>query len=153
MSCEQTGGGLFDLPIYPIHFVICRIIVAGIIALLFKKEKASSYFIFIFLFGFATDVLDGIVARHYHSGSVLTAILDGVADFCLYTAALLYLKKFYFDCIQPYYSRLKMLVLGQLLAWGVCLIKFGHISSWHSYMAKIFGLSIISSMLAITIFR
>ncbi len=142
-----------DLIIYPVYFVICRIIAAAAIWILAKKDKPSPFFILIFLFGFATDVIDGMIARQFHTGSAIVATMDGVADVSLYAATLLYLKKFFADIIRAYYVRLRILVLGQLVAWGVCVIKFGHISSWHSYMAKIFGLTIISSVVAVAVFR
>ena len=40
----------------------------------------------VFLFGMATDILDGQVARRTHTRSKLGQIADGEADFCLYTA-------------------------------------------------------------------
>jgi len=141
------------LILFPANFVVCRVVVAFVILFLCRKSTPSRYFVLCFLFGFGTDVIDGMVARHYHTGSVVVAILDGVADFCLYAASLLYLRKFYGVIIKPYYAKLKALVLFQLLAWSICLIKFGHISSWHSYMAKIFGLAIVSSVMAIVLLK
>ena len=40
----------------------------------------------IFLFGVATDILDGLVARSTRTQSKLGQIMDGEADFCLYLA-------------------------------------------------------------------
>ena len=121
--------------------------------MLSARPKVSRLFVWYFMLAFGTDIVDGALARHYHSGSVVVNVFDGIADVCLYTASLLYLKKFYMDIIQPYYSKLKLLVFFQLVAWCICLVRFGHISSWHTYMAKFFGLSIAATIGAITIFR
>jgi CDP-diacylglycerol--glycerol-3-phosphate 3-phosphatidyltransferase len=139
--------------IYPICLIVLRAAIALIIAILSIRPKASQFFLWLFILGFSSDFFDGVLARNYHSNALAINVLDGVADFCLYAATFLYFKKFYMDTIRPYYSKLKLLVVFQIVAWVVCLIKFGHISSWHTYMAKIFGLTIIASVLIVATFR
>src|SRR5579875_3025181 len=47
---------------------------------------SNSLTLLVFLFGIATDILDGQVARSRHTSSKLGQIADGETDFCLYTS-------------------------------------------------------------------
>ena len=139
--------------IHPLFLVITRLLLGFLIFFDSRQEKPSARFIGLFFLGFASDILDGIVARTYHNGTIAICVLDGVADATLYTAALFYLKKFYASIIKPYQFWLILLVVLQMVAWTICLIKFGHISAWHTYMAKIFGLVIVTTMATIVFFK
>jgi CDP-diacylglycerol---glycerol-3-phosphate 3-phosphatidyltransferase len=144
---------MMDVLLLPINFVVCRIIIAVVILCLYERKRPSPWFMAFFLLGFSTDDFDGILARHNHSGTVIVAILDGIADVSLFAASLVYLKKFYQDVIGVYYLKLCGLVILQLVVWGICLAKFGHISSWHTYLAKVFGLVIVVTVLVVVLFR
>jgi cardiolipin synthase len=86
--------------------------------------------------GFFTDAIDGYLARRYGVNSKLGAMLDSIADDLNIAAAIIGLY-----ILDPNFfaeERIAILILtGLYLAQNVlALIKYHHLTSFHTYLAK-----------------
>lgn len=87
-------------------------------------------------FSFFTDVLDGFLARRYRVNSVLGARLDSIADDLTVLVAivgLFYLRPQFFQEQFPVIVSLIILFLTQVT---MALVRYGTVSSFHTYLAK-----------------
>jgi phosphatidylglycerophosphate synthase len=87
-----------------------------------------------------SDIFDGVLARRWETDTAGVRLFDSIADtvFYLCTAAAL-------GMAQPEVLRRNAALLGTLLALeavrsGFDLLKFGKAASYHSYLAKTWGL-------------
>lgn len=112
-----------------------RMMVVPLLVFLIFTEQID---IFKWLFGFSffTDVLDGWLARKYKVTSRLGATIDSIADDLTIVAGIIGVI-----VLKPEFLKQQMLFIILLLALflvQLCLafIRYGKISSFHTYMAK-----------------
>jgi cardiolipin synthase len=86
---------------------------------------------------FATDLVDGTLARKYHVDSKMGAILDSIADDITVAAAIvgMFLLKHAF--IMSQIGALIIVLLLFIIQTGYALTKYKKITSFHTYLAKI----------------
>jgi CDP-diacylglycerol--glycerol-3-phosphate 3-phosphatidyltransferase len=87
-----------------------------------------------------SDIYDGVLARRWHCDTPGVRLFDSMADTVLYVCVAVAL---FFG--QPVLWHAHVALLGVLLAleavrFAVDLVKFGKPSSYHSYLAKMWGL-------------
>jgi CDP-diacylglycerol--glycerol-3-phosphate 3-phosphatidyltransferase len=116
-----------------------RMIAAPILVLLIFNGQVD---IFKWLLGFSffTDVIDGWLARKYKVASKLGATLDSIADDLTIVAGIIGVIVF-----KPEFLTQQIVFIIPLLALFVlqiCLafIRYGKISSFHTYLAKLAAL-------------
>ena len=95
---------------------------------LFKWLIAISFF---------TDAVDGYLARKYHVVSKLGAKLDSIADDFTILAALFGLYVFKTDFVKEYFPLFLFVIGIFLIQTCAALYRYGKISSFHTYLAKI----------------
>ena len=117
-----------------------------------KDGYASRYFLPLFMLAALSDVLDGFVARKLKITTVRGALLDGYADIALYTASLISAYFLYPAIIMKYLLGWIVLILAQIVSWGFSLIKFGKMTSYHTYSAKAWGIIIVMSFIVLFAF-
>jgi len=112
-----------------------RLVAVPVLLLLIFTHQVN---VFKWLLGlsFFTDVLDGWLARSYKVTSIMGAKLDSVADDCTIVAAIIGVM-----VLKPEFLKQQMLLIGILLALFIiqtimALVKYGKISSFHTYSAK-----------------
>ncbi len=115
--------------------------------------SASRLFLPLFMFAALSDVLDGFVARKMKITTVRGALLDGYADIALYSASLLSAYFIYPIIIKKYLLGWIVLLLIQIISWGFSLIKFGKMTSYHTYSAKAWGIIIVASFIILFSFE
>ena len=71
---------------------------------------------------------------------------DGYADSLLYLSSFLYLCRIHPELIRKYRVPLLFLLVLQIVSWGFSLIKFGKITSYHTYAVKFWGVLILISL-------
>lgn len=114
-----------------------------------KDGTASALFLPLFIIAGLSDALDGFLARKLKATSVSGALIDGYADIALYTACLISACLIYPDILKQYALELIGLIFIQLVSWGFSLIKFGKMTSYHTYSAKIWGIMAVLSFLVV----
>jgi CDP-diacylglycerol--glycerol-3-phosphate 3-phosphatidyltransferase len=86
-----------------------------------------------------SDIADGLIARVFHLQSRLGALLDSVADTLLLFAAIYGIAVFHPGVLHDH-STIGAVVIGAwLLENVVALVRYGRLSSFHTYLSKIAG--------------
>jgi phosphatidylglycerophosphate synthase len=85
---------------------------------------------------FFTDAIDGSLSRRYKVSSILGSRLDSIADDVTIIAAFIGLMVF-----KPGFIRSELILFGVLLGLlilqtGLALIRYGRMTSFHTYLAK-----------------
>jgi CDP-diacylglycerol--glycerol-3-phosphate 3-phosphatidyltransferase len=97
------------------------------------------------VFGFLSDIFDGLIARRQHIVTAQLREMDGRVDvwFFIWIAASAW--KTHPEIVITYQIPL-LAVLGlQVLAWMIDWVKYRRFSNYHAYSAKAFGLSIFAT--------
>jgi len=84
-----------------------------------------------------SDVADGLIARLFHLESRLGAMLDSLADTALLFAALYGLWVFHAEVVREHAWLCGTAVGLWVLEDVVALLRYGRLSSFHTYLSKI----------------
>jgi CDP-diacylglycerol--glycerol-3-phosphate 3-phosphatidyltransferase len=114
---------------------IYRLIAAPLLAFLALDHEPGP-FKWLLALSFFTDAIDGYLSRRYKVTSILGSRLDSMADDFTIVAAIIGLLVF-----KPGFIRCELVLLGVLLGLfilqtGLALIRYGKMTSFHTYMAK-----------------
>ena len=103
------------------------------------------------MFGLAvlSDIFDGVTARRLGIVNSFLREADSRADLCLYLCVLVSIWRVFPDVIVTFALPLGVTVLSQGLQWVTSLVKYGRLASYHSYSAKIWGLSLAVATVAL----
>jgi len=117
-----------------------RIVTAPLlVVLLFKGEQE----LFKWLLGvsFFTDLIDGVLARTFKVTSILGARLDSIGDDLTVLVAILGLGVLQPQFFIEQWTLLLPLGILFLLQTGFALYRYGKITSFHTYLAKLAALA------------
>jgi len=127
-----SRGDVFTVPNL---LSLYRLAMAPVI-IVFALSEERTLFIVLLCFSFATDVLDGFIARTWNLCTTLGARLDSVADELTYVAALVGVFQFEYQVLQPHVALLYIFIGFLVLAAVIPLIKFRKTPSFHLYSSK-----------------
>jgi len=128
---------------YSYYFVngitLYRMVAAPLLVFLIFTEQVD---IFKWLFGFSffTDVLDGWLARKYKVTSRMGATLDSIADDLTIVAGIIAVIVLKPEFLKQQLLFIVLLLVLFILQLCVAFLRYGKISSFHTYMAKIAAL-------------
>ena len=86
-----------------------------------------------------SDIADGLIARVFHLQSKLGALLDSVADTLLLFASLYGIWVFHPGIVEQHATAGIVLIGAWLLENVAALVRYGRLSSFHTYLSKIAG--------------
>lgn len=112
-----------------------RLAMAPVIIALALTEERTLFIAFLCV-SFATDVLDGFIARAWNLCTPLGARLDSVADELTYVAALVGVFQFEYQTLQPHIAMLYIFIAFLILTALIPLIKFKRPPAFHLYSSK-----------------
>jgi phosphatidylserine synthase len=96
-----------------------------------------------------SDIFDGIIARRLGVSTAQLRQADSWADICLYlsiaASAWLVYPKIILDFRVPFL----LAIAAQLTLFTVSLIKFQKFPSFHTYTAKIWGLTLLAATISL----
>jgi CDP-diacylglycerol--glycerol-3-phosphate 3-phosphatidyltransferase len=115
---------------------VYRIVTFPVIILLLLSENVSVAKWFL-LASFTTDAIDGFLARRFNATSVLGAKLDSIGDDLTVLAATFGLSIFQFEFMIQQWIPLCILFGLFLVQIGLALFRYGKISTFHTYLAKL----------------
>lgn len=145
-------GGLpqLDMKYLPNMLTVSRIVIAVLLVVDARDGNASGYFFPLFLYAGLTDFLDGVVARRLKAESSLGCLLDGYADVVFYVSAFICLYWWLYPVQARQYGwGIAAVIVFQLASWGFSLAKFGRLTSYHSYSAKVWGICVFAAAAAV----
>lgn len=96
-------------------------------------------FVLFIIINLVTDALDGFFARRLNQHTDFGARMDSLADKVTYVLAFAGLFVFKMDVLQPYLGSLLTFISLGVVCMLHSLIRFGKISSLHTYATKIGG--------------
>lgn len=103
---------------------------------LFHIERA---FTILLIAALVTDILDGWVARRFQLQSPLGAMLDSAGDVTTLIAAAVGIAVFHADVWQQHIVGIGLVLGGWLIECTFALIRYGRLSSFHTYASKAAG--------------
>lgn len=99
----------------------------------------ESAFTWVLVPALLTDVADGLVARLFHLQSKLGALLDSVGDALLLFACAYGIWVFHPDLVAEHKLAAGALLGAWLIELLASLLRYGRLSSFHTYLSKIAG--------------
>lgn len=133
----------------PISLVYSRFLISPFLVWDALDGKTSIWFIICYITAFGSDIFDGVIARRLGVSNAKLRQADSWADVTLYvciaTSAWLAYKEFLIANKFP----LLMVIFAQLTWWIVNLVKYGKPASYHTYSAKIWGITLLVAIVAL----
>jgi CDP-diacylglycerol--glycerol-3-phosphate 3-phosphatidyltransferase len=109
---------------------------ASMLLLYFLYTGRADMFRWFLVLSFFTDLIDGLLARKYKVTSVLGSKLDSVADDLTFLMAAIGVFVWKFEFIRQEYLPIIGLLGLYVLQTIMALVRYGKISSFHTYLAK-----------------
>lgn len=125
-----------------ILLIIFRVLLGPYLLFEAGDGQVSQWFLWAFAAGVISDVLDGEILRRFKLSNAKLRSLDSTTDAVFYMSVLVSMWLVHPDLIGLYVMPLTILLLTQTTSWVFCLLKFGKTTSYHSYFAKFWGLSL-----------
>jgi len=96
-----------------------------------------------------SDIFDGIIARRLGVSSANLRRADSWADVALYVCIAAAAWFVHRDIVLAFRLPLFTVIAAQVLWWLVNLAKYGKPASYHTYSAKLWGLTLLAATLAV----
>lgn len=121
-------------------FSFYRVVAAPfLILLLFLQER--ELFTWMLLISYATDMIDGILARKLKITSARGSQLDSMGDQITFAVAIAGLLVFEFGFIEEHYLLLLLVFVPYILQMLIAFRKYGKATAFHTYLAKLSALT------------
>lgn len=135
----------------PLLLILMRFLIAAVLLMDAVDRQLSPAFVALFVFAVFSDYLDGYICRKIKMSSVQLSALDGYADATLYLSVGFCLWLVYPDVVDKYQGLLSLLLCFQVVSWLFSLIRFGRITSYHTYRAKIWGVMLCLAIVEVLV--
>lgn len=138
----------------PWSMVIFRVLLGpAMIGVAARVDKPEAWLGTMIVLGFASDVFDGVLARRWHTDTGALRLADSICDDIFYLCLAAVAVKYHWHAIRP-----SLWILAAVLAlealhilWG--WLKYGRMTSYHSYAAKAWGVLLACSAVALVCFN
>ncbi|MEM8779966.1 MAG: CDP-alcohol phosphatidyltransferase family protein [Cyanobacteria bacterium P01_G01_bin.49] len=131
---------LVHLPSILIGF---RFVIAPLLLVDALDSNTSWFFVFGYILAVLSDIFDGIIARHLKVSTVQLRQADSWADICLYLCVAMSTWLVFPQVLIDFQIPLLLGIAAQLSLFSISLIKFGKFPSFHTYTAKLWGLTLL----------
>jgi phosphatidylglycerophosphate synthase len=101
------------------------------------------------LLALLSDIFDGILARRWNVATALLRRCDTIADTFFYASVGVVVLLRYPATVGRVWPWLAALVAVEVTQHLFCLLKFGRLASYHSILAKIWGLLLATALIAL----
>lgn len=126
-----------------------RFTIAPLLVLDALDGKIGIWFIVGYIIAVLSDIFDGIIARRLGVSTVELRQADSWADICLYSCIAISTWLVHPEAIEAFKIPLLLGIAFQLSLFAISLIKFGKFPSFHTYTAKIWGITLIIATIAL----
>ncbi len=121
-------------------FSFYRVVAAPFLLLLLFLHYRE-FFTWMLLISYATDMIDGFLARRLNITSSRGSQLDSMGDQITFIVALLGLVVFEFDFMKAHYQLLLVVFIPYLIQMFLAFKKYGKATAFHTYLAKLSALT------------
>ncbi len=109
----------------------------------------TNWFLAGFVAAFLSDIFDGIIARRLGASTSRLRSADTWADIALYVAALASAWLVHREQLLGLGWPFALLLASTLVSWGVDLLKYKRLSSYHPWSAKAWGVTLAIAIVAL----
>lgn len=138
-----------NLTLIPSGLVLLRFLISPFLLWDAHDGKTSIWFLIAFVIAFLSDIFDGIIARRLGVSTAKLRQADSWADVSLFSYILVSAWLVYKDILIAASFPLLMLLFAQLAWWIVNLVKYGKPASYHTYSAKLWGITLFIAIVAL----
>lgn len=118
---------------------LCRLATAPVLLVL-AWSSSERVFLAVLVVSFASDVLDGYLARRFSQASDLGARLDSVGDFAIYSTIPLAAWWLWPDMVRREAPYVIAVMVSFVLPPVIAFCKFRQFASYHTFAAKLAAL-------------
>lgn len=136
---------------YIVNTITCSRIVMAPILVVLVLYNATDIFKWVLAAAFATDMIDGFLARRLKVVSKIGAKLDSVADDALLIASAVAVWMLKPEFVRENSFLILAMVIMLVIQNGMALWRYGRMSSYHTYSAK-FAMLLQGSFLILLFF-
>lgn len=129
-----------------------RILIAFALVFDAWNGETAHWFVIGFIIAASTDFLDGLAARRLNATTKLGSTLDANADAILYLSVLFCIWLVHRDVVEAFIVPVCIVGATQISSWVFSLIKFGRLTCYHSYIAKIWAGVLFSAIISLFAF-
>ena len=109
-----------------------------------KDGHISHWFLVLFICGVLSDFFDGEILRRLKITNIQLRSLDSVMDAIFYMSVFVSMWFTHPAVIQTFIIPIAILLFTQTCSWMFSLIKYGKTTSYHSYIAKLWGATLLA---------
>lgn len=132
----------------PALLVASRVLLAPVIAwLLIHQRPAVAGWLYVA--AVLSDIYDGVIARKLGVSTLRLRLADGCADVWLFVCLGVGLWFGYRVWVLPLAWPFGTAMVLQVVSWAFCFWRFGKMTSYHSFLAKLTGLTLLLGILAL----
>jgi CDP-diacylglycerol--glycerol-3-phosphate 3-phosphatidyltransferase len=133
----------------PLALTTLRVLLAPLIVLLARVEAVRSSLVACLCAGLASDILDGVIARHLGVASTALRRYDSLADTAFYLSALYAAWILHPEVVRARARGLVVLFGLELARYAADFYKFGREASYHMWSAKCWNLIMFAAFVAL----
>jgi len=128
--------------------VASRVVLAPVIAWLLVCQRPALAG-WLYVAAVLSDIYDGVIARKLGVSTLRLRLADGCADVWLFICLGVGLWVGYRAWILPLAWPFGTAMVLQIVSWLFCIWRFGKMTSYHSFLAKLTGLTLLLGILAL----
>ncbi len=133
----------------PAALVAFRALVSPLLVWDAWDGMVTGWFLAVFSAAFLSDVLDGMIARRLGVSTSRLRYADTWADITLYLAVLLSAWLTHKAALMALGWPFALLLVSTATSWGVDLLRYGRLSSYHPWSAKAWGVTLAIAIVAL----
>lgn len=137
----------------PAFLVVSRFVLGPLVWWSVTRGMSPWWFMAGFVLAYITDVLDGIIARRLGVATPALRIADSWVDTWLYFWVVLAVWMTHLDSLQRFSIPIFILLGLQVSEWIYGRIKFGRLTGYHAWLAKVWGISLFFAIFSVMVFN
>lgn len=140
---------MLNLTQLPGLLIGCRFLIAPLLLVDAVDHQTSIWFLVGYVLAILSDIFDGIIARRLGVSTPQLRQADSWADIWLFSCLALSTWWVHPEVLQQLRVPLLVAVGAQFSLFGISLIKFRKLPSFHTYTAKVWGITLLVATLSL----
>jgi phosphatidylglycerophosphate synthase len=133
----------------PLTLTLLRLVLGPLAILVALKPYSHQLFIPILIAGILSDYFDGVLARKFNVAFAWVRRFDSVTDAVFYLSILVSAWIICRSTIVAGIVPVMVILVGELVCYGVSLVKFRTLPAVHAISAKVYGLCFFVACLGV----